>query len=318
MGKQNSPLILDSVNKAARNAFNPSQKQIKNKNAQQQKAVKQQKESGWTVVTNRRKSSATKDFKKWADRTKGEPELKKIRESSIKSTGIQKSKAKQQVKAKPETQPIIEDVDTITWRWYPQSKHEEEIRKLKERNSLLRSRRPSKPKPRQQSKKQRMRTIAMIKNKAKREAEAARIAKEQRIAYGLLKNINTVYDGFNHIFALQTNRNAWIASTKVGGNKVLSVATLYAIRNEPFVRTKRRSIVQKRGKIIFNNKYIRHAVEGRFTGHNKIRGNRILTNIPKQWLIQENGYAKGANYDKFAVINGPKRNERCYSFKGVY
>jgi len=353
MGKQNTPLILGFVNNAARNTFNVSQKQVQNKNGQQ-KGVKQQKaQQSWTVVN---KKASTKGFQSWADvasrNTKSE--LQSSWTSSVKPQKTQQQQRKnlqqQQPKQVQKQQPQkpkqqqqkktvkTQQAQTQTWGWYPASKQEAELKKLQRGNKQINKKQQGKqqqgkqqqgkqqqgkqqqrkPQMKQQSKQQKMRMAAMIKNKNMREAQELKRAREQKKDYALLKNINTVYDGFSYTFPLQNGRNAWISSNKVGGNKVMSVATLYAIKNAPTVRGNKKPFVQRNGQIIFNNRYIRRAVEGKFTGHKKFRGNRVLTYIPEKWLCKENGYAKGANYDKYINMNEPKRNERCYSFKGVY
>jgi len=334
MGKQNTPLILGFVNNAARNTFNVSQKQVQNRNGQQ-KAVKQQKTQTWTFVNNSKTN--TKGFQSWADAasrtTKSELQKQTTWSSPVKSQQQQRNKIVQQKpkpmqkqqpqKQQPQKQQQAkkntktQQSQTQSWGWYPASKHEAELKKLNQKaNKKMQQGKQQQRKP--QNKKQKMRMAAMISNKNMREAQQLRRAQEQQRDFALLKNINTVYDGFSYTFPLQNGRNAWISSGKVGGNKVMSVATVFAIKYAPTVRGNKKPFVQRNGTIIFNNKCIRRAVEGRFTGHKKFRGNRVLTYIPEKWLLKENSYAKGTNYEKYANFNEPKRNERCYSFKGVY
>jgi len=346
MGKQNTPLILGFVNNAARNTFNVSQKQVQNKNGQQ-KAVKQQKpqQQSWTVVN---KKTSTKGFQSWAEvaSRNSKNEIQSSWTNAVKPQKAQQQRSKtlqqqpkqvqkqQQQKPKPQQQKRntkTQETQTQSWGWYPASKHEAELKKLNQKANKQtnkkgqKGKQQSKQQPmkmkqqtKQQTKQQKMRAAAMLSNKTKREAEEFRRSQEQSKNYSLLKNINTVYDGFNYTFPLQTSRNAWISTNKVGGNKVMSVATLFAIKNAPTVRGNMKPFVQRNGQIIFNNKCIRRAVEGKFTGHKKFRGTRVLTYIPEKWLCKENSYAKGANYEKYANLNEVKRNERCYSFKGVY
>jgi len=355
MGKQNTPLILGFVNNAARNTFNVSQKQVQNK-AGQQKAVKQQKpqqQQSWTVVG---KKTNTKGFQSWAEvasrKPKNEiqsnwtnvvkpqkqaPQPQKQAQKQQPQKQIQKQQPQKQAQKQQPQKPVQKQVmkqqpqkqkpqqqkknmktqQTQTWGWYPASKQEAELKKLnaKKQSNKKGQNRPMK---KQQSKQQKMRIAAMLNNKTLREAEEFRRAQEQKKNYSLLKNINTVYDGFSYTFPLQNNRSAWICTDKVGGNKVMSVATLYAIKYAPTVRGNKKPFVQRNGQIIFNNKCIRRAVEGQFTGHKKFRGNRVLTYIPEKWLCKDNSYSKGANYEKYANLNEIKRNERCFSFKGVY
>lgn len=311
MGKQNTPLILGFVNNAARNTFNVSQKQVQNKNAQQ-KAVKQQKpqQQGWTVVNKKANTKGTQSFQSWADvasrNTKSELQ-KTSWANAVKPQQKKNTKNVQQQKQQPKkntkTQP------TQTWGWYPASKQEAELKKINQRSGKATKQANNKVQKKQLSKQQKMRNATIMQNKTKREAQANKREQEMKKNFKLLKNINHLYDAFNLRLPSENSRGAWISSNKVGGDKVLSVATLFAIRNAPTTRGKK-AFVQRNGQIIFNNKCIRRAVEGRFTGHKKFRGNRVLTYIPEKWFTQENGYAKGANYEKFASINGPKRNER--------
>lgn len=333
MGKQNTPLILGFVNNAARNTFNVSQKQVQNKNGQQ-KAVKQQKpqQQGWTVVNKKSNMKGTQSFQSWADvasrntkselqktswanavkqQSKTQQRSKNLQQQAKPVQKQQQKQQKQQPKKNTKTQP------TQTWGWYPASKQEAEMKKMNQRTSKSTRQANNKVQNKQQSKQQKMRNATMMYNKTKREAQAFKREQEMKKNFNLLKNINHLYDAFNLRLPSENARGAWISSNKVGGDKVLSVATLFAIRNAPTTRGKK-AFVQRNGQIIFNNKCIRRAVEGRFTGHKKFRGNRVLTYIPEKWFTQENCYAKGANYEKFANMNGPKRNERCYSFKGVY
>jgi hypothetical protein len=330
MGKQNTPLILGFVNNAARNTFNVSQKQVQNKNAQQ-KAVKQQKpqQQGWTVVNKKTNTKGTQSFQSWADvasrNTKSELQksswanvVKQQSKTQQRSKNlqqqakpVQKQQQKQQQKKNTKTQP------TQSWGWYPASKQEAELKKLNQRSGKTTKQTNRKVQSKQLSKQQKMKNATMMQMKTKREAQARKREQEMKKNFKLLKNINHLYDAYNLRLPSESSRGAWISANKVGGDKVLSVATLFAIRNAPVTRNKK-PFVQRNGQIIFNNKCIRRAVEGKYTGHKKFRGNRVLTYIPEKWLTQENGYAKGANYEKFANINGPKRNERCYSFKGVY
>ncbi|KAG4090024.1 hypothetical protein H8356DRAFT_1006356 [Neocallimastix lanati (nom. inval.)] len=333
MGKQNTPLILGFVNNAARNTFNVSQKQVQNKNGQQ-KAMKQQKTQTWTFVNNSKTS--TKGFQSWADaasrNTKSELQnqyewSKPIKSQQQRNKAVQQ-KPKQVQKQQPQKHQQekmnsrTQQPQTQSWGWYPASKHQAELKKLNQKaNKKMQQGKQQQGKQQQrkpQSKQQKMRMAAMISNKTKREAEEFRRAQEQKKDFALLKNINTVYDGFSYTFPLQNNRNAWISTNKVGGNKVMSVATLFAIKYAPTVRGNKKPFVQRNGVIIFNNKCIRRAVEGRFTGHKKFRGNRVLTYIPEKWLSKENSYDMGTRYEKYTNLNEPKRNERCYSFKGVY
>jgi len=337
MGKSNTPLILGFVNNAARNTFNVSQKQVQNKNGQQ-KAVKQQKpqQQGWTVVKNNKKTNTT-GFQSWADvasrNTKSEMQSswtntvkqQQQRSKTMKQQPKQQVQKQQPQKAKQQPQKKstkIQQTQTQTWGWYPASKQEAELKKLNQKaNKKMQGKqgKQGKKQPmKQQSKQQKMRIAAMKNLKASREAHEFIMAQEQKKNYALLRNINTVYDGFSYTFPLQNSRCAWISTNKVGGNKVMSVATLYAIRNAPTVRGNKKPFIQRNGKIIFNNKCIRRAVEGKFTGHKKFRGNRVLTYIPEKWLSKENSYSKGTNYEKYTNMNEPRRNERCYSFKGVY
>jgi hypothetical protein len=358
MGKQNTPLILGFVNNAARNTFNVSQKQVQNKNSQQKAVKQQKpQQQSWTVVNNNKKTN-TKGFQSWADvasrNTKSEIQsswtnavkpqqqrsktMKQQPKQQVQKQQVQKQQVQKQQPQKKSTKNQKTQTQTQTWGWYPASKQEAELKKLNQKvnkniqgkqgkqsknqpmkQSKNQTMKQSKNQPmRQQSKKQKMRIAAMKNLKALREAHELIMAQEQKKNYALLRNINTVYDGFNYTFPLQNKRSAWISTNKVGGNKVMSVATLYAIRNAPTVRGNKKPFVQRNGKIIFNNKCIRRAVEGKFTGHKKFRGNRVLTYIPEKWLSKENGYSKGTNYEKYTNMNEPKRNERCYSFKGVY
>jgi len=311
MGKQSTPLILGFVNNAARNTFNVSQKQVQNKNAQQ-KAVKQQKpqQQGWTVVNRKSNTKGTQSFQSWADvaSRNAKTEIQKPSVKQQSKTQQQRPKNVQHQKKNTKAQPAQ------TWGWYPASKQEAELKKLNQKSSKNTKQAKNKVQNKQQSKQQnklnmqqKMRNAVMMQNKKKEQ--------EMKKNFNLLKNINHLYDAFNLRLPSESSRGAWICSNKVGGDKVLSVATLFAIRNAPTTRGKK-AFVQRNGQIIFNNKCIRRAVEGKFTGHKKFRGNRVLTYIPEKWLSQENGYSKGV--EKFASINGPKRNERCYSFKGVY
>ncbi|ORX49290.1 hypothetical protein BCR36DRAFT_583884 [Piromyces finnis] len=356
MGKQNTPLILGFVNNAARNTFNVSQKQVQNKNVQQ-KAVKQQKpqQQDWTNVNKKTNKKGTQSFQSWADvasrNTKSElqktswanvvKQQEKTQQRSVKpqqqakqqqAKPVQKQQQKQQ-KQQQQQLKNTKSQQTQTWGWYPASKQEAELKKLNQRNeksvkqannkvqnkqqNKQQGKQQNKPQGKQQNKQQLMKQQKMRNAKLMMEKQANKREQEMKKNFNLLKNINNLYDAFNLRLPSENSRGAWISSNKVGSDKVLSVATLYAIRNAPSTRGKK-CFVQRNGQIIFNNKCIRRAVEGRFTGHKKFRGNRVLTYIPEKWLSQDNGYSKGANYEKFASINGPKRNERCYSFKGVY
>jgi len=312
MGKQNLPLILGFVNNAARN-INVSQKQVQNKNSQQ-KAVKQQKpqQQAWTIVNKKTNTKGTQSFQSWADvasrNTKSELQKTSWTNAVKQQKTQQRSKNLQQKQQKTQ--------QTQTWGWYPASKYEAELKKLNQKANKSTKQANNKMQNKQQSRQQKMRNATMMNNKLKREAQELKREREMKKNFNLLKNINHLYDAYNLRLPSENTRGAWISSNKVGGNKVLSVATLFAIRNAPTTRGKK-AFVQRNGQIIFNNKCIRRAVEGRFTGHKKFRGTRVLTYIPEKWLTQENSYSQGS-VEKYANINGPKRNERCYSFKGVY
>jgi len=310
MGKQSLPLILGFVNYAARNSLNVSQKQAQNKNVQnknvQNKSV-QKPQQNKSVNKKANNTKETQPFKNWADelpkqtwsmvvkQSKTQQQRPKVQQQQAKQGQKQQVKQGQKQQSKNVSQP--------SWGWYPASKHDAELKKYYQGTNKS----TNKVQNRQQIKPQ-MRNAPVMKNKKRVVSK-----KEPNV----MKFMNNLYDAFNYTFPSENGRRAWICSNKVGGDKVLSVATVFAIRNAPATRSKK-AFVERNGQVIFNNKCIRHAVEGRFTGHKKFRGTRVLTYIPEKWLSQENGYAKGANYEKYANINGPKRNERCFSFKGVY
>jgi len=316
MGKQNLPLILGFVNNAARNTFNVSQKQVQNKNAQQ-KAVKQQKpqQQTWTVVNKKTNTKGTQSFQSWATVTSRNTKSE-LQQKTSWANVVKQQKTQQRPKNVQQQQKQQKTQQTQTWAWYPASKHEAELKKLNQKTNKSTRQTNNKMQYKQQNKQQKMKYAAMMNIKAKKEAQAYRKQQEMKKNYNLLKNINHLYDAFNLRLPSENARGAWISSNKVGGNKILSVATLFAIRNAPTTRGKK-AFIQRNGQIIFNNKCIRHAVEGKYTGHKKFRGTRVLTYIPEKWLTQENNYSQGTN-EKYVNINGPKRNERCYSFKGVY
>jgi len=303
MGKQNLPLILGFVNYAARNTLNVSQKQAQNKNVQKPQQNK-------SVNKKANNTKETQPFKNWADEL---PKQKQTWSMVVKQgkTQQQRPKVQQQQAKQGQRQQVKQgqkqqskNVSQPSWGWYPASKHDAELKKYyqgtnKSTNNKVQNRQQIKPQ---------MRNAPVMKNKKRVVSK-----KEPNV----MKFMNNLYDAFNYTFPSENGRRAWISSNKVGGDKVLSVATVFAIRNAPATRSKK-AFVERNGQVIFNNKCMRHAVEGRFTGHKKFRGTRVLTYIPEKWLSQENGYAKGANYEKYVNINGPKRNERCFSFKGVY
>jgi len=337
MGKQNTPLILGFVNNAARNNFNVSQKQVQNKNNQQKAAKPQdQQQQRWTVVNKKANNKGTQTFQSWADvasrNTKNEIQKQSSWTNVVKQNKNQQrpksfqqqqqqqqqQKSKQQRKQQKQRKNNDIDDDDVqpTWGWYPASKYEAELKIFNQKVSKSNRQANNRVQNRQQSKQQRLRNSVMMNNKAKREAQALKNAQELKKNFNLLRNINQLYDAYNLSLPSENKRGAWISANKVGGNKILSVATLFAIRNAPVVRGDKKPFVQRNGQIIFNNKCIRRAVEGRFTGHKKFRGNRVLTNIPEKWFTKENSYT--CIPEKYSDINGPKRTERCYSFKGVY
>jgi len=336
MGKQNTPLILGFVNNAAKNTFSVSQKQAQNKNGQKQQSR--------SVVNKKANTKGTQSFQNWADELPKQNAWNKVVKQQNKAQQQQQQRPKapqqqtkqvqkqqqknvpqkQQQKNVPQKQQQ-KNAPQPTWGWYPASKQEAELKKYYQNTSAStnvqnrqqnRQQQNKQQNRQQQNKPQKMRNAPVMNNKAKRETPVSKRAQMMKREPNIMKIMNNLYDAFNFTFPSENGRYAWISSKKVGGNKVLSVATLFAIRNAPATRSKK-AFVERNGQVIFNNNLIRHAVDGRFTGHKKFRGTRVLTYIPEKWFCHENGY-EGTNYQKFANINGPKRNERCFSFKGVY
>jgi len=312
MGKQNAPLILGFVNNAAKNTFGVSQKQAQNKN------VRKPQQQSRSVVNKKANTKETQSFQNWADELPKQNSWNMVTKQQNR-TQQQRPKVPQQQQQQQtrqiQKQQQQKNIPQPTWGWYPASKHQAELKKYYQSTSV--STNNNVQNRQQQNKPQKMKNTFVMNNKAKREAPVSKRAQMMKKEPNIMRNMNNLYDAFNFTFPSENGRRAWICSNKVGGDKVLSVATLFAIKNAPATRSKK-AFVERDGQIIFNNNFIRHAVEGRFTGHKKFRGTRVLTYIPEKWLCQENGYVKGAKYEKYANINGPKRNEKCFSFKGVY